>query len=89
MKEENWHRRHAIQLASQLSEGTEDALAVLRLATELVTGFLSGRGGIPPPEYIQGPLAGLFAGGLLMHRPQCLEMARRRDQNRPPGGAYS
>jgi hypothetical protein len=42
MKEENWHRRHAIQLASQLSEGTEDAFAVLRLATELVTGFLSG-----------------------------------------------
>jgi hypothetical protein len=45
-KQEHWHRRHVIQLASQLSEGTQDALAVLRLATELVTGFLSGRGGI-------------------------------------------
>ena len=69
MKEENWHRRHAIQLASQLPEGTEDALAVLRLAAELVTGFLSGPRRDIPPGYIQGPLAGLFAGGLLMHRP--------------------
>jgi hypothetical protein len=42
MKEENWHRRHAIMLASQLPEDPEDALAVLRLATELVTGFMAG-----------------------------------------------
>jgi hypothetical protein len=41
MKEQNWHRRHAVMLASQLPEETEDALAVLRLATELVTGFLA------------------------------------------------
>jgi hypothetical protein len=41
MKEQNWHRRHAVMLASQLPEKTEDALAVLRLATELVTGFLA------------------------------------------------
>jgi len=38
MKEENWHRRHAVMLASELPEETEDALAVWRLATELVTG---------------------------------------------------
>jgi|1185.fasta_scaffold53357_2 hypothetical protein len=42
MKEENWHRRHAIILASQLPEDTEDALAVLQLATELVTSFMAG-----------------------------------------------
>jgi hypothetical protein len=42
MKEENWHRRYAVILASQLPEETEEALAVLRLATKLVTGFLSG-----------------------------------------------
>ncbi|WP_409188787.1 hypothetical protein [Bradyrhizobium sp. RDM4] len=41
MKVENWHRRHAVMLASQLPEETEDALTVLRLATQLVTGFLA------------------------------------------------
>jgi hypothetical protein len=37
-----WHRRHAVMLASQLPEDTLDALIVLRLATELVEGFLAG-----------------------------------------------
>ncbi|WP_369723644.1 hypothetical protein AB8Z38_06700 [Bradyrhizobium sp. LLZ17] len=41
MKVENWHRRQAIVLASQLPENTEDALAVLRLASQLVTDFLA------------------------------------------------
>ncbi|UQD69565.1 hypothetical protein JEY40_26555 [Bradyrhizobium japonicum] len=41
MKPENWHRRHAIQVAACLPEGTEDALTVLRLATQLVTSFLA------------------------------------------------
>ncbi|MCG2665871.1 hypothetical protein ACFPFP_02870 [Bradyrhizobium sp. GCM10023182] len=41
MKVESWHRRHAVMLASQLPEKTEDALAVLRLATQLVTDFLA------------------------------------------------
>jgi hypothetical protein len=36
-----WHRRHAIQIACALPETTEDALIVLRLATELVEGFLA------------------------------------------------
>ena len=52
MKEENWHRRHAVMLASQLPEGTEDALAVLRLATELVTGFLSGPSPMKKPATV-------------------------------------
>jgi hypothetical protein len=39
---ENWHKRHAMILAGQLPENTEDALAVLRLATQLVTSFLAG-----------------------------------------------
>jgi hypothetical protein len=41
MKVENWHRRHAVMLAGQLPDKKEDALAVLRLATELVTDFLA------------------------------------------------
>jgi hypothetical protein len=51
MKEQNWHSRHAVMLASQLPEETEDALAVLRLATELVTGFMAG----PSPTKKQAP----------------------------------
>ena len=39
---EAWHRRHAIQIAAALPEHTEDALIVLGLARELVSGFLSG-----------------------------------------------
>ncbi|MGY3443711.1 hypothetical protein [Bradyrhizobium sp. USDA 4473] len=38
---QDWRRRQAIQIACQLPEYCEDALAVLRLAEELVTGFLS------------------------------------------------
>lgn len=41
MKEHNWHRRHALQLACQLPEDSEDAPIVLRMATQLVTGFLA------------------------------------------------
>jgi|SRR5882724_10235606 len=52
MTEENWHRRHAVMLASQLLEATEDALAVLRLATELVTGFLDGPSATKKPATI-------------------------------------
>ncbi len=37
---ENWHRRHAIQIAAQLPERTEDALTVLELTKELIEGFL-------------------------------------------------
>ncbi|MGK7057087.1 hypothetical protein AB4853_11475 [Bradyrhizobium sp. 1050_B9_N1_2] len=40
MKENSWHRRHAIQLASQLPDGTEDAMIILRLMGQLVTDFL-------------------------------------------------
>jgi hypothetical protein len=38
--DQNWHRRHAIQIVAQLPEGTQDALMVLELARELVEGFL-------------------------------------------------
>jgi hypothetical protein len=41
-EDHNWRRRHAIQIVAQLPEGTEDALAVLELAKELVEGFLQG-----------------------------------------------
>ena len=44
MKEQNWHRRHAIVLAGQLPEGKDDALLVLEAAKRLVTlpGFWDG-----------------------------------------------
>lgn len=37
-----WQRRVALQIAAQLPENTEDALLVLKLATELVETFLVG-----------------------------------------------
>ena len=39
---EAWHRRHAIQIAAALPEQIDDALVVLALAQELVSGFLAG-----------------------------------------------
>jgi hypothetical protein len=39
-----WQRRHAVQIVAQLPEKTDDALAVLELARELVEGFLAGPG---------------------------------------------
>ena len=50
MKDDSQHRRHAIQVVCGLPENTEDALLVLRLATQLVTGFLAGG-----PEPTQKP----------------------------------
>lgn len=38
---ESWHRRHAVQIAAQLPENAEDALAVLELAKSLVESFWS------------------------------------------------
>lgn len=35
-----WHRRHALQIAAQLPEDHDDALAVVSLVQELVNGFL-------------------------------------------------
>jgi hypothetical protein len=40
MKIEQWHRRQAIVLASQLPDAQSDALAVLDCLSELVTTFL-------------------------------------------------
>lgn len=40
---ENWHKRHAIQLAAQLPERPEDALIVLELIKEIVERFLAPR----------------------------------------------
>lgn len=51
MKEQPWHKKHALILAGQLPENQEDALIVLRLTTELVTGFLAD------PEPAQRPTA--------------------------------
>jgi hypothetical protein len=40
MKEEPWHRRHAVQIAAQLPERYEDAIAVLRAAERLAEDYL-------------------------------------------------
>ncbi len=45
-KMEQWHRRHAIMLAGQLPENTQDALAVLEAYRELVERFID-----PSDEY--------------------------------------
>jgi hypothetical protein len=37
---EQWHRRHALTLASMLPDGRDDAMAVLECVGELVTAFL-------------------------------------------------
>ncbi|MCK1603926.1 hypothetical protein IVB02_21415 [Bradyrhizobium sp. 166] len=58
MKPENWHRRHAIQVVCQLPGETEDALVVLRLATQLVTGFMAG----PEPVQHTAPVVVLVGG---------------------------
>ncbi|MFG3593303.1 hypothetical protein [Bradyrhizobium sp. RDI18] len=44
MKEQPWHRRHAIQLAGELPESRGDALAILDAVRRLVTlpGFWDG-----------------------------------------------
>jgi hypothetical protein len=50
LKEEAWHRRHAVMLASQLPENTNDALIILRLTTQLVTDFLTQSGEAQKPS---------------------------------------
>ncbi len=39
-----WRRRHAVQIAAQLPDNREDALAILELVKELVEGFLYPEG---------------------------------------------
>ena len=58
MKENSSHRRHAIQLASQLPDGTEDAMIILRLMTQLVTDFLDA----PEPAQKTAPVVVLIGG---------------------------
>lgn len=36
-----WRKRHALQIASQLPEQHDDALAIMALVQELVDGFLA------------------------------------------------
>lgn len=52
---ENWQRRHAIQIAAQLPEDTRDALRVLELTRELVEGFLEGGQARAPAEVVAFP----------------------------------
>lgn len=43
MNTDGWARRHAVQIVSALPEDVEEALLVLELARELITGFMSGK----------------------------------------------
>lgn len=43
MVSEAWHRRQAIHIAAALPESIDDAMIVLELAKELVSGFLAGQ----------------------------------------------
>lgn len=42
MQDDLSHRRHAVQVVASLPEDANDALLILELARQLVTGFLSG-----------------------------------------------
>ena len=55
MKIQNWHRRHAVMLASQLPEETEDAMAVLECTRELLANFLQAGA----PEPVKAPVVRL------------------------------
>lgn len=59
MSSDAWHRRHAIQIAAALPESPEDALIVLELAKELVTGFLQGTQKAAPLERERGAVVSL------------------------------
>ena len=48
MKELPWHRRHALQLASQLPENYEDAMAVVRATERLVQEYMKDDPDKPP-----------------------------------------
>lgn len=53
-----WHRRHAVQLAAQLPDDTDDGLIILRLATQILTDFLS----VDEPEKKSAPVVTLIGG---------------------------
>ncbi|MFB9264104.1 hypothetical protein ACFFWD_13125 [Bradyrhizobium erythrophlei] len=57
-KDLSHHRRHALQLACQLPEDSEDALIVLRLTTQLVTDFLA----VDEPEKKSASVIALVGG---------------------------
>jgi hypothetical protein len=57
-KEESWHRRHAVMLASQLPDGIDDSLIILRLATQLVTDFLAEPEPVQRPAPVVVPIGG-------------------------------
>jgi hypothetical protein len=56
MKIEQWHRRHALTLASQLPDGHDDALAVLGCVRELVVTFRD----VDMPEPAKAPVVTLI-----------------------------
>jgi hypothetical protein len=49
---ENWHRRHALTLASQLPDNANDALLVIEATREIVEQFLMPKEVTPFPENV-------------------------------------
>ena len=49
---ENWHKRHALQLACQLPDNASDAKAVLRAVEDLVDSWLHPAEASPPSKVV-------------------------------------
>jgi hypothetical protein len=49
---ENWHRRQALTLASQLPDNVNDALLVIEATREIVERFLMPKQAEPLPENV-------------------------------------
>jgi hypothetical protein len=49
-KIEQWHKRHALSLASQLPDSTTDALIILRFTQTLVEDFMVGQDAPAKPQ---------------------------------------
>ena len=52
MKIEQWHRRHAIMLAGQLPDKSDDSLAILECLREIVLTFLQVDTPEPAKEHV-------------------------------------
>ena len=53
MTELPWHRRHAVQIAAQLPENYEDAVAVLRATERFLHEYLKDSPDKPPTPVVK------------------------------------
>lgn len=59
--EQGWHRRHALQIVAALPDNVDDARTVLKLAGELVDGFLDKGEAAGQPRDREGVLVAFKA----------------------------